>query len=172
MPPHWRMKAGAMLINTSRGGVVDTNALIQALKSRHLGGVGLDVYEMEEGIFFEDLSDEMLSDDVLARLLTFPNELVTSHQGFLTHEALTAIADTTLANASAFEHGDALVNEVPLLGLLGSPRFALLRGLVDEKTIWSMGGCACAQCGCRLAGSGRAGRGRGGGRGGGAQAEN
>ena len=111
-----RMKAGAMLINTSRGGVVDTNALIQALKSRHLGGVGLDVYEMEEGIFFEDLSDEMLSDDVLARLLTFPNVLVTSHQGFLTHEALTVIADTTLANASAFERGEALVNEVRLLG--------------------------------------------------------
>lgn len=109
-----RMKSGAMLINTSRGAVVDTDALIQALKARHLGGVGLDVYEMEEGIFFQDLSNEMLSDDVLARLLTFPNVLVTSHQGFLTHEALAAIADTTLANASAFERGEALVNEVRL----------------------------------------------------------
>ena len=71
---------------------------------------------MEEGIFFQDLSDEMLSDDVLARLLTFPNVLIISLQGFLTHEALTAIAGTTLANASAFEHGEALVNEVRLLG--------------------------------------------------------
>jgi D-lactate dehydrogenase len=107
-----RMKPGAFLINTSRGAVVDTGALIKALKQRSLGGVGLDVYEVEEGVFFEDLSNEMVGDDVLARLLTFPNVLITSHQGFLTHEALAAIADTTLANAGAFERGEALLNQV------------------------------------------------------------
>lgn len=107
-----RMKPGAVLINTSRGAVIDTAALIKALKSRHLGGVGLDVYEMEEGVFFQDLSDGVLDDDTLARLLTFPNVLITSHQGFLTREALAAIADTTLANASAFERGEKLENEV------------------------------------------------------------
>lgn len=111
-----RLKSGAILINTSRGAVVDSRALIQALKARHLGGVGLDVYEMEEGVFFNDLSGEMLTDDVLARLLTFPNVLITSHQGFLTREALTAIAETTLANADAYEHGQPLVNEVCLSG--------------------------------------------------------
>ncbi len=108
------MKSGAVLINTSRGAVIDTEALLDALKSRRLGGVGLDVYEMEEGVFFEDLSNEILSDDLLARLLTFPNVLITSHQGFLTQEALAAIAETTLANASIFEHGQPLVNEVRL----------------------------------------------------------
>lgn len=109
-----RMKSGAILINTSRGAVVDTEALIGVLKSRHLGGVGLDVYEMEENVFFKDLSNDVLSDDLLARLLTFPNVLVTSHQGFLTHEALAAIAETTLANARAFEQGQTLANEVRL----------------------------------------------------------
>jgi D-lactate dehydrogenase len=112
----WRalghMKPGAILINTSRGAVIDAEALVQALKSGHLGGVGLDVYEMEEGVFFNDLSDQVLIDDVLARLLTFPNVLITSHQGFLTREALANIADTTLANATAFERGEALANEV------------------------------------------------------------
>lgn len=107
-----RMKSGAILINTSRGAVVDTGALIEVLKTRHLGGVGLDVYEMEEGVFFEDLSDGMLTDDLLARLLTFPNVLITSHQGFLTREALAAIAETALANATAFERGEALTNQV------------------------------------------------------------
>lgn len=107
-----RMKAGAILINTSRGAVVDTTAMIRALKTRHLGGVGLDVYELEDGIFFRDLSDAILSDDTLARLLTFPNVLITSHQGFLTVEALAAIADTSLANAAAFERSETLANEV------------------------------------------------------------
>lgn len=111
-----RMKPGAVLINTSRGAVIDTEALLAALKSRQLGGVGLDVYEMEEGVFFEDLSNEILSDDMLARLLTYPNVLITSHQGFLTHEALAAIAETTLANASIFEQGQPLMNEVRLTG--------------------------------------------------------
>jgi D-lactate dehydrogenase len=95
------MRAGSILINVSRGALVDTKALIQALKSGHLAGVGLDVYEEEEGIFFEDLSSGVLHDDELARLLTFPNVLITSHQAFLTGEALSEIACTTVANISA-----------------------------------------------------------------------
>jgi len=87
-----------MLINVSRGRLVHTRALIEALKSGHIGGVALDVYEEEEGIFFQDLSGEVLHDDELARLLTFPNVLVTSHQAFLTHEALSEIARTTVEN--------------------------------------------------------------------------
>lgn len=92
------MKPGAHLINTSRGKLVDTKALIAALKSQHLGGVALDVYEEEEGVFFEDLSDLTLQDDELSRLLTFPNVLITAHQAFLTKEALTEIARVTLEN--------------------------------------------------------------------------
>src|SRR5262249_18333769 len=95
------MRPGSILINVSRGALVDTTALIQALKSRRLAGVGLDVYEEEEGIFFEALCGEVLHDDELARLLTFPNVLITSHQAFLTGEALTEIARTTVANISA-----------------------------------------------------------------------
>jgi D-lactate dehydrogenase len=95
------MRPGSILINVSRGALVDTRALINALKSGRLAGVGLDVYEEEEGIFFEDLSGEVLHDDQLARLLTFPNVLITSHQGFLTREALTEIAHTTVANIMA-----------------------------------------------------------------------
>lgn len=108
------MKPGSVLINTSRGGLIDTSALIEALKSGHLGGVGLDVYEMEEGVFFQNLSDTGLQDDQLARLLTFPNALVTSHQGFLTAEALHNIASTTLGNATTFANGGELDNEVRL----------------------------------------------------------
>jgi D-lactate dehydrogenase len=107
-----KMKRGIMLINTSRGALIDSRALIASLKSGHLGSAGLDVYEEEEGVFFEDLSDKVLQDDVLARLLTFPNVVITSHQGFFTREALAAIASTTLANVSAFERGDPLLNEV------------------------------------------------------------
>ncbi len=95
------IKPGSILINVSRGALVHTKALIQALKSGRLAGVGLDVYEEEEGIFFEDLSGEVLHDDELARLLTFPNVLITSHQAFLTGEALAEIARTTVANISA-----------------------------------------------------------------------
>ena len=90
------MKRGAILVNTSRGKLVDSSALISALKSGHLGGVALDVYEEEEGVFFEDLSGVPLQDDVLSRLLTFPNVLITAHQAFLTDEALTAIASVTV----------------------------------------------------------------------------
>jgi D-lactate dehydrogenase len=107
-----RMRRGVMLINTGRGALVDTRALIAALKTGHVGAAGLDVYEEEEGLFFRDLSDHVLQDDVLARLLTFPNVLVTSHQGFLTHEALARIAETTLASIRAFERGEPLVHRV------------------------------------------------------------
>lgn len=101
-----RMKPGAMLLNTSRGGVVDTPAVIAALKAGTLGSLGLDVYEEEADLFFSDLSAEVIRDDVFARLLTFPNVLVTGHQAFFTADALTAIASTTLANIDAFEdHG-------------------------------------------------------------------
>jgi D-lactate dehydrogenase len=105
-------KPGVMIINTSRGALIQTSALIQLLKSGHIGYAGLDVYEEEEGIFFEDCSDHVLQDDVLARLLTFSNVLITSHQAFLTHEALSNIADTTLTNISAFEAKADLINEV------------------------------------------------------------
>jgi D-lactate dehydrogenase len=96
------MKPGTILINVSRGALIDTKALIEALKSGRLGGVGLDVYEEEEGVFFEDLSGQILHDDELARLLTFPNVLITAHQAFLTREALSEIARVTVANLIAF----------------------------------------------------------------------
>jgi D-lactate dehydrogenase len=94
-----------MIINTSRGGLVDTRALIAGLKSGQVGSAGLDVYEEEAGIFFQDYSGKVLTDDVLARLMTFNNVVVTSHQGFLTHEAMTNIADTTVANLLEFQAG-------------------------------------------------------------------
>jgi D-lactate dehydrogenase len=100
------MRPGAMLVNTSRGGLIDTAAAIEGLKSERIGALGLDVYEEEEGVFFEDLSWHVIKDDVLMRLLTFPNVLVTAHQGFFTREALEQIAETTLANATAFERGE------------------------------------------------------------------
>ena len=99
------MQPGAMLINTGRGGLVDTPALIDALKDGRLGYLGLDVYEEEAQLFFEDRSDLPLQDDVLARLLTFPNVIVTAHQAFLTREALDAIATITLRNISAWAAG-------------------------------------------------------------------
>jgi D-lactate dehydrogenase len=107
-----QMKNAVMLINTGRGALIDSRALISALKTGRVGAAGLDVYEEEEGIFFEDLSDRVLQDDVLARLLTFPNVLITAHQGFLTHEALANIAVTTLENVRAFERGGPLRNEI------------------------------------------------------------
>ena len=99
------MKPGTILINVSRGALIDTRALIEALKSGRLGGVGLDVYEEEEGVFFEDLSGQILQDDDLARLLTFPNVLITAHQAFLTREALAEIARVTVTNLTAFAEG-------------------------------------------------------------------
>lgn len=98
-----RMKPGVMIINTGRGALVETQALIDGLKSGHIGHVGLDVYEEESDLFFENLSSQIIQDDVFARLLTFPNVLITGHQAFLTQEALTAIAETTMENIAAFE---------------------------------------------------------------------
>lgn len=100
------MKTGVMLINTSRGGLVDTRAVVAGLKSQKIGYLGLDVYEEEGDLFFEDYSNQLLQDDVFARLLTFPNVVITGHQAFFTREALTAIAETTLANISHFEAGE------------------------------------------------------------------
>jgi D-lactate dehydrogenase len=98
-----QMKHGVIIINTSRGKLIDTRALVQALKSGQVSGVALDVYEEEEGIFFEDLSGRVLMDDVLSRLLTFPNVLITSHQGFLTSEGLNEIARVTVENILKLE---------------------------------------------------------------------
>lgn len=100
-----RMKDGVMIINTSRGGLIDTPAVIEGLKSGKVGYPGLDVYEEEEEVFFEDLSGQVLQDDLLARLLTFPNVLITGHQAFFTGAALTNIAETTLHNVTCFEKG-------------------------------------------------------------------
>ena len=106
------MKPGVMLINTSRGAVIDTRALIASLKGKHVASVGLDVYEEEGALFFKDLSAEVIQDDVFVRLLTFPNVLITAHQGFFTREACEAIARTTIDNVTGFERaGDAGVPE-------------------------------------------------------------
>jgi D-lactate dehydrogenase len=107
-----RMKHRTMLINTSRGALLDTVAVIEGLKSGRIGSLGLDVYEEEADLFFEDLSNTVLQDDVFARLLTFPNVLVTGHQAFFTEEALRAIAETTVANISAIERGERCENAV------------------------------------------------------------
>ncbi len=98
-------KPNVTLVNTSRGALIETAALIQALKTRHVGGVALDVYEEEAGVFYEDLSNEVLQDDELSRLLTFPNVLITSHQAFLTREALTEIAHVTFENLQRLADG-------------------------------------------------------------------
>ncbi|HET6765964.1 MAG TPA: 2-hydroxyacid dehydrogenase [Chitinophagaceae bacterium] len=108
------MKTGAMLINTSRGALVDTKAVIDALKNGKLGYLGLDVYEQEEKLFFHDLNENIIADDVLVRLLGFPNVLITSHQGFLTDEALTQIAIETLQNITDFEEHRPLKNKVSI----------------------------------------------------------
>jgi D-lactate dehydrogenase len=107
-----QMKRGVMLINTSRGGLVDTAAVIEGIKEGIIGYLGLDVYEEEQGIFFEDHSEDILQDDVLARLLVFPNVLVTSHQAFLTKTALTNIAYVTFENLNAWEKGEIAKNEL------------------------------------------------------------
>jgi D-lactate dehydrogenase len=97
------MKPGVLIINTGRGALIDAKALIEGLKSEKIGGAALDVYEEEENVFFQDLSDKILKDDILARLLTFPNVLLTSHQAFLTNEALQNIARTTLESVREFD---------------------------------------------------------------------
>jgi len=104
------MKKGVFIVNTSRGELIDTKALIQSLKSGHIGGVGLDVYEDEEGIFFEDLSGKVLQDDELSRLLTFPNVLITAHQAFLTVEALQEISRVTVDNILRLSRGESCLD--------------------------------------------------------------
>ncbi len=109
-----RMKRGVFIVNVSRGRLIHTKALIEALKSGHVGGVALDVYEEEEGVFFEDLSGEVLQDDELARLMTFPNVLITSHQAFLTHEALSEIARVTVENIGNYLSGQPFIDGTQL----------------------------------------------------------
>lgn len=109
-----KMKTGAILINTSRGKLIDTSALIADLKKGRLGGVALDVYEEEEGVFFEDLSGQVLQDDELSRLLTFPNVLITAHQAFLTHEALSEIARVTTQNVFRMGTGEPFLDGTSL----------------------------------------------------------
>jgi D-lactate dehydrogenase len=109
-----QMKKGVMIINTSRGAVIDTSAVINALKNEKIGYLGIDVYEQEGNLFFRDLSESIIGDDVISRLLTFPNVLITAHQGFFTKEALEEIATTTLQNLSDFENGTKLENEVEI----------------------------------------------------------
>lgn len=106
------VKRGVMLVNTSRGALIDTAAVIEALKEGRVGHLGIDVYEEEGDLFFEDLSDSVIQDDVFTRLLTFPNVLVTGHQAFFTHDALTQIAETTLGNVDAAAAGRPSGNEV------------------------------------------------------------
>lgn len=112
-----RMRRGVTIVNTSRGALVDTEAVIEGLKDGSIGYLALDVYEEEDALFFEDLSAEVLQDDTFARLLTFPNVLVTAHQAFFTDEALRAIAETTLANITAFEQAG-----VPLYPVVAEPQ--------------------------------------------------
>ena len=107
-----QMKDGVMLINTSRGRLVDTRAVIDGLKAQRIGHLGLDVYEEEQDLFFEDLSDKVIGDDVFSRLLTFPNVLITGHQGFFTEEAVTNIAETTMQNITAYARGAGEMHEV------------------------------------------------------------
>jgi D-lactate dehydrogenase len=107
-----KMKKGVMLINSSRGAVINTQDAIDALKDEQLGYLGIDVYEQEEKLFFKDLSEKIIADDVIARLIAFPNVLITSHQGFFTKEALEQIATVTIKNISDFENGLTMENEV------------------------------------------------------------
>lgn len=107
-----QMKSGVMLINTSRGGLIDTQAAIDGLKSRVIGYLGIDVYEQEADLFFEDLSNQVIQDDIFQRLLTFPNVIVTGHQAFFTSQALSNIAETTLANITEFEQTGKCVNAI------------------------------------------------------------
>ena len=106
------MRDTAILVNTSRGALIDTAALIDALRARKFAGVGLDVYEDEDGQVFEDFSDDVLQNEVVPVLLSFPNVVITSHQAFFTRTALQSIAITTMENARAFARGEPLANEV------------------------------------------------------------
>lgn len=110
-----KMKKGVMLINTSRGGLTDTHALINGLKSHQIGYLGLDVYEMESELFFKDHSFDIIQDDIFERLSTFHNVLITGHQGFFTKEALSQISTTTLSNIIAWQKGEATTNSFLVL---------------------------------------------------------
>jgi len=112
-----KMKRGVMIVNTSRGPLIDTRAAIEALKDGTIGNLALDVYEEEADLFFEDLSNQVITDDVFSRLLTFPNVLITAHQAFFTAEAMANIAETTLANASAYARGERTGNELTPEGI-------------------------------------------------------
>ncbi|MHA7128176.1 2-hydroxyacid dehydrogenase [Algoriphagus namhaensis] len=107
-----KMHDGVMIINTSRGALIDTKAVIKGLKSEKIGFLGIDVYEQEENLFFQNLSEEILQDEQISRLMTFPNVLITGHQAFLTHEALSEISRVTLLNLDQLEAGGTLDNEV------------------------------------------------------------
>ena len=107
-----KMKRGVMLINTSRGALINTGDVIKGLKNGRIGYLGIDVYEQEENLFFEDLSEKIIQDDLVSRLMTFPNVLITSHQAFLTTEALTEIAHVTLNNMDSFEAGKETGNRI------------------------------------------------------------
>ena len=115
------MKQGVMIVNTSRGAVLDTAAAIKGLKTGKIGALGLDVYEQEDDLFFKDLSGEIIQDDMFERLLTFPNVLITAHQGFFTREALTNIAETTLANIQAFPDNLPEANRVTPANITSEP---------------------------------------------------
>ena len=108
-----RVKRGCVLVNTSRGGLVDTEAAVQALKTGQLGGLAIDVYEQEASLFFQDLSSTIITDDVIQRLVSFPNVIGTGHQAFFTVEAIGQIMRTTIDSISAFERGEELVNRIP-----------------------------------------------------------
>jgi D-lactate dehydrogenase len=108
-----RAKPGSILVNTSRGGLVDTEAAIEALKTGQLGGMAIDVYEQESKLFFQDLSSTIICDDIIQRLVSFPNVIVTGHQAFFTTEAIGQIMQTTIESITAFERGEELVNRVP-----------------------------------------------------------
>lgn len=108
-----RVKRGCVLVNTSRGGLVDTEAAVHALKTGQLGGLAIDVYEQEANLFFQDLSSTIITDDVIQRLVSFPNVIVTGHQAFFTVEAVGQIMRTTIDSITAFERGEELVNRIP-----------------------------------------------------------
>jgi D-lactate dehydrogenase len=114
-----RTRPGVMIVNTSRGGLIDTRAVVDGLKSGHIGNLAIDVYEEEADLFFEDLSDQVIQDDVFSRLLTFPNVLITAHQAFFTEEALRDIATTTLGNVTAFAADGRSGNELTAQAVRG-----------------------------------------------------